>query len=375
VAEAADDEISGAFVIHVGDQVLDEAEVQAVADVVRSGWLTQGARVAEFETAFAKVVGTAHAVAVSNGTVALHLTLVAMGVGQGDEVIVPATTFIATVNAVKYTGATPVIVDVDPDTYCMSPVAARKAVTGRTVAILPVHVFGAVADMPALQAVADDNELTVVEDAAESLGAYGRSRHTGAMGLAGTFSFYGNKTITTGEGGMVVTDDAEFAETLRLYRGQGQTPGRRYWHHVVGYNYRLTEMQAAIGLAQLIKLPMILRRLAEVAAQYQEFLGDAVTFQSTAPGTIPGNWMVAVNLHRAAAPIAARLEQQLVETRPMFPPIHLMPMYADGVSRPVAEGLYETCLVLPTHTNLTRDDVRQVSETLLWATRSDEVIR
>lgn len=347
--------------ISAGAPLIGEPEYEAVQAVLKSGWLTQGVAVWTFEQQFAMYLGVKHAVAVNNGTTALHLALLALSIGPGDEVIVPATTFIATVNAVTYTGAKPVIVDVDPVTWTLDPIAVRRAITPKTRLILPVHLYGVPADLVTLGEIADEHGLFVIEDAAEALGARHQGRLVGSIGKLGTFSFYGNKTITTGEGGMITTNDDDVADRLRLLRGQGQTPGRRYWHEVVGFNYRMTEIQAALGRVQMERLPWILGRRWAVLKGYRDRL-PGLRFQECFGSTQHGVWGVAVVLDGLANRVMRELETvDGIETRPVFPPMHLMPMYADHRPRPIAEWLHDRGLVLPTHPSLTDDDLDQVA--------------
>lgn len=351
--------------IVAGRPVLGFEERNNLQWVLQREQLTQDIAVQQFEQEFARYIGVEHAVAANNGTAALHLALLALGISRGDEVIVPATTFVATINAVTYTGATPVIVDVDPETWCMDPTDVENALTSHTKALLPVHLYGVPADMAYLQNIADAAGLFVIEDAAEALGATFCARKVGSIGDLGTFSFYGNKTITTGEGGMVTTRDPDVANRLRLYRGQGQTPGTRYWHEVVGYNYRMTEMQGAIGMAQMIKLPDLLRERERVVSRYRRRLGHQVQFQRVLGGSVHGNWAAAIVTRVPASEMIAKLAACRIESRPIFPPMHHLPMYRDGLVRPVAEWLYAYGLVLPTHPQLTEDELDRVASVVL----------
>ena len=222
-----------------------------VLDCLDTNWISSnGKYIAAFEEAFAKYCGAKHAIAANNGTTALHLALVALDLKPGDEVIIPTVTYIATANAVRYCGATPVLVDVCADTMNINPADIERKITPKTRGIIPVHLYGHPADMDAVNRIATKHGLWVVEDAAEAHGAEVNGKKVGTLGTCATFSFFGNKIITTGEGGMVTTDDDELAAKLRLYRGQGMDPNRRYWFPVVGFNYRMTNIQAAIGLAQ-----------------------------------------------------------------------------------------------------------------------------
>src|SRR6266849_8650115 len=242
--------------IPVAAPSIGEEEMANVMEAMRSGWISSlGAFIGQFERDFAAVCGVAHGVAVANGTTALHLALVAAGVGPGDEVIIPSLTFVATANVVHYCGATPMFADSDPETWQLDPAKLEARITPRTRAIIPVHLYGHPCDMDAILELSARRGLAVVEDAAEAHGAEYRGRRVGAVGTVGCFSFYGNKIITTGEGGMCVTDDAALAERLRLLRDHGMDPKRPYWHEVVGYNYRMTNLQAAVGVAQVKRLP------------------------------------------------------------------------------------------------------------------------
>ena len=217
--------------------VLDGNELEYVTDCVVTGWISsQGKYVKQFEADFSAYVGCPHTLAVANGTVALHLALVTLGIGPGDEVIVPDLTFAAPVNAVLYVGATPVLIDVDPNTMAMDPNAAAAAVTRRTRAIIPVHLYGHPADMPKIMALAEQHDLMVIEDCAEALGSHCHGTHVGGFGHAATYSFYGNKTITTGEGGMVLFREPAMRDRARMLRDHGMSPDRRYWHNEVGFN-------------------------------------------------------------------------------------------------------------------------------------------
>jgi perosamine synthetase len=359
--------------ISVAAPMLDGNEAKYVADCIAREWISAGGEYSQrFERDFADYCTTRHAITCSNGTVAIHLALLALGVGPGDEVIVPTLTYIATANAVLYCGATPVFVDSEPGTMNMDPAALAAAVTPRTRGIIPVHLYGHPADMDPILAVARQHGLFVLEDAAEAHGARYRGRRVGSLGNAATFSFFGNKVITTGEGGMVTTDDDELAERMTLLRGQGMDKNRRYWFPVVGYNYRLTNLQAAVGVAQLERIDHLLELRAQVARWYDEELApvaDLLDLPVSREWASPVTWMYTVVLSEATTvdrdDLIARLEQDQIETRPVFHPLHIMPPYAHiGGHFPVAERLGARGLNLPTHPRLSRDDVARVSARL-----------
>jgi perosamine synthetase len=357
--------------IHVAKPVLNGNERKYVLECLDANQLSMGPMVARFEQAFAEYVGTRYAVAVSSGTAALHLALLALGVGPGDEVIVPALSFVATANAVRYCGATPVFVDVKPDTWCIDTEQVKASRSERTKAILPVSLYGHPVDWGALVDIA--GRLPFVEDAAEALGARFHDRiwpddmtaHVGSLSELACFSFYANKLITTGEGGMITTDDSDLVTRLRSLRGQGQHPERRYWHTELGYNYRMTDLQAAVGLGQLENIDWHLERRREVAHWYHTQL-EGVTVQLQAPWAVSSNWMVAVLLpeNRCPSCVAEELLAKGIETRPVFPPLHTLPMYNTGQRLPVAEDISRRGLVLPTHANLTEADVQTVCDAL-----------
>ena len=238
--------------IMVAEPTLGGNERKYVLDCLDTNWISSnGKYIGMLESAFAEFCGSKHAIACNNGTTSLHLALVAMGLEPGDEVIIPTVTYIATANCVRYCHATPVLVDVEPGTLNVDPAAIEKAITPKTKGIIPVHLYGYPADMDAINAIAQRHGLFVLEDAAEAHGATIGGRRVGSMGTAASFSFFGNKIVTTGEGGMLTTDDDDLAARMRLLRGQGMDPKRRYWFPVVGYNYRMTNIQAAIGLGQM----------------------------------------------------------------------------------------------------------------------------
>lgn len=249
-------------------------EYSYLMDAFLSSWISSsGKYILDFEEKFSHYCGSQYGVAVSNGTVALHLALVALGIGRGDEVIVPDITFAATINAVIYTGATPVIVDVERDSWCIDPSEVEKALTARTKAIIPVHLYGQPCDMERICTVAKNNNLYLVEDCAEAHGAEYNGRRVGSFGDIGCFSFYGNKVITTGEGGMCITNNKELNEKMRILRDHGMSKTRRYYHEVIGFNYRMTNLQAAIGVAQLEQIDEILSWREKLELSYREELG------------------------------------------------------------------------------------------------------
>jgi len=245
-------ELSTQNYIPISRPLIGEEEIAAVEQVLRSGKLAQGEKVAEFEGAFAKYCGTKYAVATDNGTSALIVALTAAGIGPGDEVITTPFTFIATANAIIFTGAKPVFADIDPSTFNINPELVERVITKKTKAILPVHLYGLMADMPTINSIAKNHELIVVEDAAQAHGADIRGKKAGSWGLAGTFSFYPTKNMTTGEGGIITTNDETLANKARIFRNQGME--KRYYHDIIGYNFRMTDIAAAIGIEQLRKL-------------------------------------------------------------------------------------------------------------------------
>jgi perosamine synthetase len=354
--------------IPVAEPALTGNELKYVTECITTNWISsQGAFVRRFEGEFAARLGVPHAVAVSNGTVALHLALEAFDIGPGDEVIVPDLTFAATINAVLYAGATPVVVDVDARSWNIDPAAVAAAITPRTRAILPVHLYGQPADMDAIMALAARYDLIVIEDAAEAVGAAHKGRPCGSIGHAGTFSFFSNKLVTTGEGGMVVFRDARAAEHGRILRDHGMDPAKRYWHNEVGYNYRLTNLQAAIGCAQLEQLDGFLARKLAIADAYRERLSriDGLVLPARFDGFANSHWMVSViaDTARFGMPrdeILARLGQANVETRPLFYPLHDMPpyrAYAGGRDFPNASRLSANGFSLPSAVTLTTAEI------------------
>ncbi|MFA5786457.1 MAG: DegT/DnrJ/EryC1/StrS family aminotransferase [Actinomycetota bacterium] len=359
--------------IPVSAATIGARECDYVLDCLRSTWISsRGEYIPRFEAQFARVCGARHAVACNNGTAALHLALLAIGIGPGDEVIVPTLTYVASANAVRYCGGEVKFADSLPGTWNMDPEDVKREIGPNTKAIMAVHLYGEPADMAPLLELADEHGLSVVEDAAEAHGATYGGRPVGAIGRIGTFSFYGNKIITTGEGGMVVTNDDRLAERCLLLRGQGQAFDRTYWFPVIGYNYRMTNIEAAIGLAQVESLEDQLARRRSIATRYRENLGDVpgLSFQASSGRSQSANWMVGVLLPVRSAQerdgVASDLREWGIETRPFFYPIHTMPPYADreSGSLPIATDLSARGICLPTWGGLSDSDVDYVSERL-----------
>ncbi|MGK6310104.1 DegT/DnrJ/EryC1/StrS family aminotransferase [Variovorax sp. DT-64] len=358
--------------ISVAQPKLAGNEKKYVLDCLDTNWISSnGKYIPAFEESFARFCGVKHAVAANNGTTALHLALVALGLQPGDEVIIPTVTYIATANAVRYCGAVPVLVDVCADTMNIDPADIERRITPRTRGIIPVHLYGHPADMDALAPIAKRHGLWVLEDAAEAHGAEVSGRRAGAMGDCATFSFFGNKIVTTGEGGMVTTNDDELAKRLRLYRGQGVDPERRYWFPVVGYNYRMTNIQAAIGLAQMETVDAALAERQALARLYDEALAplhNALVLPSVRPGAHHVFWMYTVFLREGDEArrdvVMKSLDADGIETRPVFYPMHVLPPYRESNSYPVADEWAQRGINLPTHQYLTPADIGRIAASL-----------
>jgi perosamine synthetase len=312
-----------------------------------------------------------HTIVTNNGTTALHLALVGLGIEPGDEVIVPTLTYIATANAVTYCGATPVMVESEPVGMTLDIEDVRRKITPRTKAIIPVHLYGNAANMTALNALAAEHGIAVVEDAAEAHGARVAGKRVGSLGTCAIFSFFGNKIITTGEGGAITTNDGELAQRLRLFRGQGMDPQRRYWFPIVGYNYRMTNIAAGIGLGQLEGVDSKLAYRHELAGEYRSRLAGSGVLVPEAPAWSESvNWLFTVQLDGFTADmrdeVGRRMLGDQIETRPVFYPMHQMPPYFQAdAAFPVADRLAARGLSLPTHTQLSAGDVARVTESLL----------
>ncbi|MCW2641326.1 MAG: NAD-dependent epimerase/dehydratase [Dactylosporangium sp.] len=365
--------------------VLGEEEAQAAADVVRSGWVAQGPRVAEFERAFAETVGAGHGVAVSSCTTALHLALVVLGVGPGDEVVVPSLSFIATANAARYVGATPVFADVDLATGNLTPATIDAVRTARTRAVIGVHQGGVPADVDALRAACADWGVALVEDAACAAGSTVRGRPASAGALLAAWSFHPRKVITTGEGGMLTTDDPELAARLRRLREHGMNVSAAERHASAqpvlesyletGFNYRMTDIQAAIGLVQLRKLDELVTRRRELAARYHELLADLPGLspvRDPAYGTsnFQSFWVLLESGGRDEA--LAALAAVGVSARRGIMAAHLEPAYkgAGTVSLPNTERLTRDSLILPLYHDMTDAEQGYVVDVLRAAARA-----
>jgi dTDP-4-amino-4,6-dideoxygalactose transaminase len=332
-------------------------EAAAVAEVLETGQLTMGPKVAELEAALAEACGVEHAVAVSSGTAALHLAVLGLGIGPGDEVIVPAYTFPSTANVVALAGATPVLADVDPETFNLDP--ARVTVGPRTRAIVPVHLFGRPARLEELP------DLTVLEDAAGALGARRGGRPCGGLGDAGCLSFHPRKIVTTGEGGAVTTNDADLAERVRSYRHHGWSPSDRYDDMPGGaFNYRLADILCAVGIPQVRRLEELLAARERIAAGYAERLaGLPVRLPSADEGDRHGWQAYVIQLARRDEALAA-LRAQEIQCQIGTYALHRLSAYRDQGAFPGADACYERALALPLHSRLTDSDLDRVAEAL-----------
>ncbi len=362
--------------IPVAEPKIGARELELVSDCVISGWVSsKGKYVNQFESNFAQFCGVKYGVATFNGTIALHLVLAAMGIGAGDEVIVPSLTFVATANAVAYTGATPVFVDSELETWNIDPQKIESAITPRTKAIIPVHLYGHPADMDAVNAIAARHKLIVIEDAAEAHGATYKGKPVGSLSTAAIYSFMGNKIITTGEGGVVVTDDEALAQRCFFLQNHARQPDSPYWHTEIGFNYRMTNLQAALGVAQLEQIDEFIATRRCNAAHYMARLGDVpgLTMPPQADWAQTVYWMFAPLIEPEFGidrdTVMQKLRENNIESRPFFAPVHTMPMYAAGASLPVAESLSARGINLPSGTTLTADEIDIVCDTLIGMQR------
>lgn len=357
--------------IPVSQPALSQLEIDYVTDAMKSGWVSSlGTYIDSFEKKFAAYCGTQYAVSVCNGTVGLHLALKVLGIGEGDEVIVPDLTFVATANAVVTACATPVMVDVCRDTYCIDPAEIAKAITPKTRAIIPVHLYGHPANMPAIMDIAREHNLHVIEDAAEAHGASIGGARVGAWGDCGVFSFYGNKIITSGEGGMITTNDSNFYNKARLLRDHAMSKEIRYWHAEVGYNYRITNLQAALGLAQLERIDNFIKYRNDLLLQYKEKLEPEGVECNPCINADPVNWMVCAVVDRLDRKkrdqMIGCMRESGVDARPFFFPMSMLPMYSRR-DNTAAYKLSECGFNLPTFVGMTEEQVSKSCAAFLSA--------
>ncbi|MFT4065265.1 DegT/DnrJ/EryC1/StrS family aminotransferase [Paraburkholderia sp.] len=346
---------------------LNGREKALVMDCLDSTWISsKGKYVGQFEESFGSWLGARHAITVSNGTVALHVALAALGIGPGDEVLVPTLTYIASANAVKYTGADVVFVDSEREYWQIDIEDAERKITSKTKAIMVVHLYGQATDMDAVMALAKKHSLYVIEDCAEAIGTRFDGTHVGTIGDVGCFSFFGNKTITTGEGGMVVTNNAELDRKIRHLRSQGVSSEREYWHDAIAFNYRMTNVAAAIGCAQMESIDDLIAKKQQIAEWYRQGLaGLPLQVHRTHPRTLHSYWMVSILVDDAGDRDALRaaLQRDGIETRPLFYPLHQMSMYAvPGQHFPVADEIASRGINLPSYPALMRDDITFICE-------------
>lgn len=369
------DQPSHRRIIPVCEPTLRGNELKYVQQAVETNWISSaGGFIRDFEARFAEACGTRYGIACANGTVALHLALATLGLGPGDEVILPAFTMIATINAVTYCGATPVLVDNELTYWQMDVDHVADTITPRTRAIIPVHIYGHPVDMDALNEIACQHEIMVIEDAAEAHGAEYKGRRCGSLGAAASFSFYGNKILTTGEGGMVTTSSQDIARLAWNLRDHAFSSERHFWHKFVGFNYRMTNLQAALGLAQVEQLDDLVAARRRNATLYTSLLQDipGITTPPEAPWAKNVFWMYGILVDREAFGMSRdELRRVLagsgIETRTFFIPMHCQPVYWQafrGQRFPVAERLCRDGFYLPSSSSLTRGEIEWVTEVI-----------
>jgi perosamine synthetase len=344
---------------------LKGTEFQNLTDAFLSTWISSsGKYIDRFESEFSSYCGTKYGVAVSNGTVALHLALESLGVGKGDEVIVPDLTFAATINSVIHSNATPVVVDVEEKSWCISPVEIRKAITPKTKAIIPVHLYGQVCDMSEIMKIADEFGLYVIEDCAEAHGAEYNGKKVGSFGDIGCFSFFGNKIITTGEGGMCITNKTDLNDRMRVLRDHGMSKTKRYWHDFIGFNYRMTNLQASIGVAQLQRIDEIIANRHDIDKQYRNGLkyNANIEFQNcTLPNRKKITWFVCILVNDNRNEILEALKSEGIDARPFFYTLSEMPIYKDYIfSSSISSNISKKGINLPTNSFVNKEIINKI---------------
>lgn len=352
--------------IPVSQPFIGQRELELVSEAVQSGWISSsGKYIPLFEEKFAAFCNAEHCIATSNGTVAIHLAMVALNIGMGDEVIVPDLTFVATANAVVTAGAVPVFADVNEDDWCLNIDDVKSKISPRTKAIIAVHLYGNVGDMDGLRKLADEYGLYLIEDAAEAHGAQYKGRTAGSIGDLATFSFYGNKIITTGEGGAITTNSEKIAERARFLINHGMSKSKRYWHPELGFNYRITNLQASLGVAQLEQVDSFIRERNRILDVYQrEISMDGVKFNPKSDNVKSVNWMTCVVVEKLSRiqrdAVLEELKKMGIEARPFFYPLSYFPMY-ERVACPNSEKLSATGFNLPTYFGLSNKDIKKVA--------------
>lgn len=347
---------------------ITEKEISLVHEAMKSGWVSSlGPFIDKFEKSFASFCGVKYALAASNGTTGLHLALEVLGIGKGDEVIIPDLTFVATANAIAYTQATPILVDIDPKTLCIDPNSILKAITKRTKAIMPVHLYGHPCDMDAINKIAKEHSLLVIEDAAEAHGSEYKGKKVGSLSDIGVFSFYGNKLITTGEGGMLTTNNLEFYERARFLRDHAMSKEKRYFHPEVGYNYRMTNIQAALGVAQLERINDIIAHRRDLYKWYSELIckSDVVSLNFVEDWAKSTYWLICLEVkgftYKEREILMRNLKEAGIDTRPYFYPLSTMPMYS-SINTPISIEKGNIGINLPTYFDLTYEDVAVIAD-------------
>ena len=371
MAKAAQAKAAQAKIVQI-EPWIDSAELRELQRAIASTFLVEHDLTHEFERQTARLTGSKHAIAVCNGSMALYVSLKALGIGAGDEVIVPNLTFIATANAVIMAGATPVLCEIREDTFCLDVECAENLITPRTRALMPVQLYGQSADMPAVMALARRHNLRVIEDAAEGVGVTFEGRHVGSFGDLGILSYYGNKTITCGEGGMILTNDDDLAKAAYRLKNYGRDRKGTFVHDAIGFNFSFTDLQAAVGLAQMKKMPDIVRRKREIHDRYVEALSGV---ESLRPCWVdarcqPVYWFTSFLCGDPDA-LAAALGRRNIQTRRFFLPLHRQPCYADGLHVRMPEGgfkisdrIYNRGISLPSSYSLTGDEQSLVIEAI-----------
>jgi len=358
--------------IPVYEPNIGQRELEYVEDAVKSGWVSsKGPYIEKFEKSFASYIGTKYGVTASNGTAALHLAVSALGIGGGDEVIVPNLTFVSPVNAVLYNGGIPVLVDSNENDWNINYDQIEGRITERTKAIIAVHLYGHPCDMKRITEIADNHDLKIIEDCAEAIGAEYNGKKVGTFGDISCFSFYGNKIITTGEGGMCLTDDEKTAQKMQELRDHGMKPNRRYWHDNIGYNYRMTNIQAALGVGQIERINSFIEKKRQIAKMYEDRLRNVngITTQPEMSWAKNVYWLYSILVNypsgRKRDKVIKTLEDKNIETRPFFFPVNIMPPYikfGNNEEFKISQNLSISGLNLPSSTKITQDDIELICD-------------